>query len=137
MSDDSNSAAPRAVLTGHGDLATGMLSAVAAVSGQQHLFVPLSNRDLDRADLEQLLRETLTATGVRVVFTDLPGGSWTLAARRLQREFPELVIVTGASLPALLDFAFSSDSPPDAARQAASRGRAALHSVEPPNVVGT
>lgn len=139
MSSDSAPPAlvPRAIVTGHGELAQGMLSAVEVVSGRQAVFVPLSNRDLDRAGLESTLRDALAGSGARVVFTDLPGGSWTLAARRLQREFPDLVIVTGTSLPALLHFAFSSDSPADSARHAAEKGRAALNPVEPPGAVGT
>lgn len=137
MSSDSMPEVPRAILTGHGDLAQGMLSAVEVVSGRQGAFLPLTNRDLDRTGLESLLREVLTATGARVVFTDLPGGSWTLAARRLQREFHDLVIVTGTSLPALLDFAFSDETHTAAARHAVEKGRAALNPVEPPGTAGT
>src|SRR5690606_34463464 len=109
-----------------------LTSAVAAVTGRAAVFVPLSNMGLDRTALESLLRDTLAQTGARVVFTDLPGGSWTLAARRLQRELPDLFVVTGSSLPVLLDFAFSEGDPADAARRAAERGRAALAGIEAP-----
>ena len=66
-------------------------------------------------------------TGVRVIFTDLQAGSCTMAARRVLRELGEGVLVAGANLPMLLDFAMSSN--PDAAAAAASaaeRGRAAV-----------
>jgi mannose/fructose-specific phosphotransferase system component IIA len=64
---------------------------------------------------------------VRVVFTDLPAGSTTICARRLQRAHPELVVVTGASLAALLAFALAADKgAEEAARLAAEKARAAL-----------
>src|SRR5690606_25641170 len=75
----------RAIVAAHGDLAAGLLSAVRAVTGQEAIFRPLTNTGLDRVALETLLREAVLESGARVVFTDLPGGSWTLAARRLQR----------------------------------------------------
>lgn len=132
MSDGAAVAAPRAVVAAHGDLAAGLTSAVAAITGRTGDFVPLTNRDLDREATERLLREVIERTGVRVVFTDLPAGSWTLAARRVQRTVPGLVVVTGVSLPTLLDFALGGTEPLRAARQAADRGRAALAVAEPP-----
>lgn len=129
MSDDAgpgDAVRARAIVAAHGDLAEGLTSAVAAVAGVEGAFVALSNRGLDRGALESLLRDTMERTGARVIFTDLAGGSWTLAARRLQREYTDLYVVTGTSLPALLDFAFSSGDPAMAARQAVERGRSAL-----------
>ncbi len=55
------------------------------------------------------LRDAVAMAGAQVIFTDLPAGSWTIAARRVQRERPEVVVVTGANLPALLDFVFQTD----------------------------
>ncbi len=62
-----------------------------------------------------------------MIFTDLPAGSCTMAARRLQRERPELVVVTGVNLAALLDFVFSEASDAlAAAGGAVEKGRASL-----------
>lgn len=117
----------RATVAGHGAYAEGMLSAVRQITGRDDHFVVLTNRDLSAQDVEEQLRRQLTATGVRVVFTDLPAGSCTMAARRLQREIPDLVVVTGANLATLLDFAFREDEAPvEAARHAVEKGRAAL-----------
>ena len=123
----------RAIVAAHGDLAAGLLSAVRAVTGQEAIFRPLTNTGLDRVALETLLRAAVLESGARVVFTDLPGGSWTLAARRLQREFPDLMVVTGTSLPVLLDFVYSQADPASAARQAVERGRNALAGIEVPS----
>jgi hypothetical protein len=50
-----------------------------------------------------------------------------MAARRLLRGMHDAVLVAGANLPTLLDFAFAEALPPaQAARHAAERGRAAL-----------
>jgi PTS system N-acetylgalactosamine-specific IIA component len=68
---------------------------------------------------------------VSVIFTDLPAGSATMAARRVARDRPELVLVSGVNLATLLDFVCSSaGSPAEAARAAAERGRASLVVLE-------
>lgn len=122
---------PRAIVAGHGDFAAGLVSAVAQIVGRHERFVPLTNRGLGREDIERALRTTLEASGAEVIFTDLPAGSWTFIARKLQRERPELVLVTGANLVSLLDFALGTGERADeAARQAVDRGRAALGVVE-------
>jgi PTS system N-acetylgalactosamine-specific IIA component len=119
--------AGRAIVAGHGDFAAGVVSAVAQITGRGDVFVALSNRGLGADDIERAMRAQADASGVRVVFTDLPAGSCTIAARRLQRERPDLVLVTGANLATLLDFVFHADAPPaEAARHAAEKGRASL-----------
>lgn len=130
---------PRALIAGHGDFAAGLLSAVVQISGRDDVFVTLTNRGLSAQDVERTMREQVEARGLQVVFTDLPAGSCTMAARRLQRQHPEMVVVMGANLATLLDFVFASDedSPPNAARHAAEKGRAALVVTEAPNVGGS
>ena len=119
--------AVRALVAGHGDFATGLVSAVGQITGLGDAFVTLSNRDMSAADVERAMREQVDARGLDVIFTDLPAGSCTMAARRLQRERPQVVLVTGTNLATLLDFVFHTDVPPvDAAQHAADKGRAAL-----------
>jgi mannose/fructose-specific phosphotransferase system component IIA len=125
---------PRALLAGHGDFAAGLASAVAQISGRADVFTLVSNRDKDAEQIEDVIREVLDANDISVVFTDLPAGSATFAARRLQRERPNLVLVTGVNLATLLDFVFAADADDDdphavaarAAAHAAERGRGAL-----------
>ena len=122
---------PRAIVAGHGDFAAGLVSAVAQIVGRQDRFVPLTNRGLGREDIERTLRAALEQSGADVIFTDLPAGSWTFIARKLQRERPALVLVTGANLVSLLDFALGTEERAnEAARQAVDKGRAALGVVE-------
>lgn len=120
-------AAPRALVAGHGDFATGIVSAVDQITGRGSVLIPLTNKGLGADEIVRALRDAVTAAGAQVIFTDLPAGSWTIAARRVQRERPEIVVVTGANLPSLLDFVFQTDSASgDAARHAADKGRGAL-----------
>jgi PTS system N-acetylgalactosamine-specific IIA component len=120
----------RAIIAGHGDFASGLISAIEAITGRGTLFLAISGRGHSAASLEELLRSAIERTGVRVVFTDLHAGSCTMAARRVLRDRHDVLFVAGANLPMLLDFAMSSDGEPlEAARHAIERGRAAISSV--------
>lgn len=118
---------PPAIVCGHGEFSRGLVSAVDQITGRGDMFVPLSNMGLSGSDLESRLRELILTHGSRWIFTDLPAGSATIAARRLLQSSPRLILVTGVNLAALLDFVFSGAlSPAAAASQAIERGRAAM-----------
>ncbi len=134
MSDD---AVVVAVVAGHGRFADGLVSAVEQITGRGAAFSTLSNTGLAPADLERTILERLDATGARVIFTDLPAGSCTMAARRVQRARPDVVLVTGANVAVLMEFLFAAISPLDTpvaglvdvaamARAAAEKARATL-----------
>ena len=116
----------RALVAGHADFAAGLVSAVDLITGRGALLVPIQVKGLSGADIEQLLRDTMDSTGVRIIFTDLQAGSCTMAARRVLRQIGEGTLVAGANLPMLLDFVMSSDGDGAAAAAAAERGRAAV-----------
>ncbi|MGH7678697.1 MAG: PTS sugar transporter subunit IIA, partial [Gemmatimonadaceae bacterium] len=79
---------------------------------------------------EQTIRRALEETGSLVVFTDLQAGSCSMAARRISRAMPGVVLVAGANLPMLLDFVFADNMPSvEAARHAMERGRAAITAI--------
>ena len=121
----------RAVVAGHADFAEGVISAVAQIAGRAEVFLPLSNRDLSAKDVEREMRALVDQPNVTTIFTDLPAGSCTMAARRLLRERPDLVLVTGANLASLLEFVFSEQATAaDTARYAVERGRTALATIE-------
>ncbi len=114
-----------ALVIGHKDFAAGIVSAVTAITGRTDLFRTASNYGLDTRATEAMLREAI-ADGVRVIFSDLPAGSTTMAARRAQRDHPDITVVTGISLPVLLDYAFAAPDAADAADAAVEKGRAAM-----------
>lgn len=116
----------RALVAGHGTFAAGIISAVEQITGLGALFSPLSNADLGAGDIRTMIASALDQTGAHVVFTDLPAGSCTMAVRRLVRERPGLILVTGVNLSLLLDFAMQSAEPAEAARAAVERARTAI-----------
>ena len=116
---------PRAIVAGHGTFPEGIIDAVSQISGCGDVFLAISNTGMSGSDIEEKLRAA--SAGIRVFFTDLPGGSATLAVRKLMRTDPGIVLVTGANLATLLEFAFQTDADPcEAARRSADKGRAAL-----------
>ena len=118
---------PRAIVIGHGEFAAGIASAVVQITGRGDVLIPMSNRGLSGEAIEDALAATVDATGARVIFTDLPGGSATIAARRVIRAREGLTLVAGVSLAVLLDFVMSEDlDRRAAARHAAERGKAAI-----------
>jgi len=124
---DGGAEKPRAIVIGHGEFAGGLVSAVGQICGMADKLVVLSMMGMTPEDIETTIRQHLERTGARVIFTDLPAGSATIAARRIVRDDPGIVLVSGINLATLLDFVFSTDqSPTDAARAAAERGKASL-----------
>ncbi len=120
-------AGPRAIVAGHGTLPQGLVNAVDCISGRGSDFLVLSNYGLAGPDIEATLRQQAAEHGISVFFTDLPGGSATIAVGRMMRADPSIVLVTGANLSTLLEFAFQTEAAPaDAARNAAEKGRGTL-----------
>lgn len=121
----SNSA--RAIVVGHGTFPEGMIGAVELITGRGDMFIAVSNYGLSGDDIEARVRGAAAESGAKVFFSDLPAGSAAMAVRRFLRDNAECVLVTGANLAALLEFAFQQDMAPlEAARQAALKGRLAL-----------
>ncbi|MGH7720641.1 MAG: hypothetical protein ACREON_17560 [Gemmatimonadaceae bacterium] len=113
--------APVAIVAGHGDFATGMVSAVAQITGLADRLVPMSNTGLGAADIEAAMSGLVERHEVRFIFTDLPAGSCTIAATRLTRARDGLTVVTGVNLAVLLYFVLErAPSAEEAARRAAA-----------------
>jgi PTS system N-acetylgalactosamine-specific IIA component len=117
----------RGLVAGHADFAAGLIGAVEMISGCGNVLIPIQVRGLCGDDIQKLLYDTCMESGVRVIFTDLQAGSCTMAARRVLKQLGDGVLVAGANLPMLLDFAMSSnENAIEAATTAAERGRAAV-----------
>lgn len=100
-----------AIVAGHGRFADGLVSAVDQITGRGTAFVAVSNAGLGPADIDALLTDALDRTGARAIFTDLPAGSCTMAARRVQRARSDVVLVTGANVAVLMEFLFAAEGP--------------------------
>jgi mannose/fructose-specific phosphotransferase system component IIA len=79
MSDIEEPIVPRALVAGHGDFATGVVSAVDQITGRGGVLIPLTNRGLGADEIVRTLRDAVIAASAQVIFTDLPAGSWTIA----------------------------------------------------------
>jgi N-acetylgalactosamine PTS system EIIA component len=122
--------APVAIIAAHGDLAAGFVTAVEQITGRGDLFLPMTNTGLGAAEIERALLELVDTRNIRVIFTDLPAGSCTIAARRVLAARPGVVLVTGASLPLLLDFMSHEElAPAEAASHAVDRAVRSLTAV--------
>jgi len=122
--------ATRALVAAHGDLAVGLVSAVERITGRGSMLATLTNSGLGADEMEATVRDRIEREGIRAIFTDLPSGSWTMAARRAMRGNEEVVLVTGVNLAALLEFVMRDDLDPAAgARACVDRARAAIGAV--------
>jgi PTS system N-acetylgalactosamine-specific IIA component len=114
------------IVLAHGQLASGLVSAVDQITGMGDRFVAMSNTGLSGAELEQKLRVLVEETGAKVVFTDLPAGSCNIAAFRLLRD-RDVIVVSGVNLPTLLHFVTHPQMTPEAAAtEAVERGAPTL-----------
>ena len=104
------------------------MSAVACIAGDAAAarLLPLSNATLGGAELAEALRQAVLSAGAQVVFTDLPAGSCTIAARRVARDVLGLAVVCGANLPLLLSFAVASHKSAATLSEAVDKARAAM-----------
>ncbi len=100
-----------AVVAGHGRFAQGLISAVDQITGRGNAFAAVSNVGLGPADIEAAIGQALEGAAARIVFTDLPAGSCTMAARRLQRAQPDVLLVTGTNVAVLMEFLFAVEGP--------------------------
>lgn len=126
----SDAVSVRGVVVSHGLLAEGLIDAVRRITGiPAGVLVGLSNSELSPDALLAELRR-LAGEGPVIVFTDMSSGSCSLAARRLLREDPAIMVIGGVNLPLLLDFVVHRDRPYyELATRLVEKGRAAITCV--------
>lgn len=114
------------VVVGHADLAAGLIHAVERISGVEGALTPLSNDGLGATELRDRLGD-LCRPGPAVVFVDLAAGSCAMAGLGLNRSVTDVGVVTGVSLPMLVDFVFHRDMEVDALiERLVEKGRAGI-----------
>lgn len=123
---------PRAVVAGHGDLASALVGAVDRIVGKAGALRAVTNDGRDAARTEQAIRDALRDLDASVVFTDLPAGSCTMAARRIAHDDPSVSVVTGVSVPMLLDFVFGAAATSADLERSARAAREAIRVFGPP-----
>ena len=123
-----------AIVAAHGTLASGLVSAVDLITGRGAVLRALSNQGLGAAEVSAELVRALDETGANLVFTDLPAGSCTLAARRAQAQRPALTVVIGVNLPMLLEFVLRDGAGQADIAASVERGKEYVRILAPTNV---
>lgn len=101
------------VVSGHINFATGMQSAVKAITGEQEQmayidFVETMSTDQLEEELRQAVKEVDSGEGV-LILTDVPGGSPSNRASALLMESQNVEMIAGANLPMIANAAFERD----------------------------
>ena len=107
------------ILTGHGQFAPGLASAIAMVAGDQPAFTVVPFEGDQAASYGEDLRAAITAMreecdGV-LVFTDLLGGSINNSAVSVLMRHRNVFVVAGINLTLLLEFLLCEEATTEAA----------------------
>ena len=112
------------VVVAHANLAAALVEAAEGIAGIRGALHPISNDGLSPQELRERVEAPIDGGGA-IVFTDLASGSCTFAGRAVARGSGAVVVVTGVSLPMLIDFLFHRDLPPEElARRVVDRAKA-------------
>ena len=113
------------LMVAHGELAAALVDAAERIAGVDGAIVPISNTGCTPDTLRDRIRDA-RGPGPTIIFVDMASGSCTFASLSLARESPDIAVVTGASLPMLLDFLFHRDMKlGELAERLVEKGRAA------------
>jgi mannose/fructose-specific phosphotransferase system component IIA len=119
------------VVVTHGRLGEALVEAAEEITGVTGALAALSNRGVGPLDLKRKLEEAV-GDGPAVVFVDLASGSCGFAANAAGRARGSLTVVTGVSLPILIDFLFHRDLPiSELSDRLVEKGRANITAVSP------
>jgi mannose/fructose-specific phosphotransferase system component IIA len=117
------------VVVTHGSLGEALVEAAREITGIDDGLVPLSNRGTSPETLRKMV-ENAVGDGPAVVFVDLSSGSCGFAANMAARTCRSAAVVTGVSLPMLIDFLFNrSLDPGELSERLVAKGRSAINNV--------
>lgn len=119
------------VVVAHGQLAAALVEAVEEISGVRGALTAVSNADCTPQELQRLVRQAVEDRPA-VIFADMASGSCVFAGRRAAAALGSTAMVTGTSLPMLLDFVFHREMEAgELAERVAGKGRAATRALPP------
>lgn len=96
------------IVVTHGRLSAALVEAAEQIAGIRGGLVALSNEGLSPEELRLHLQAAASGRPA-VLFADLASGSCAFACRSLALASSGVVVVTGVSLPMLIDFLFNRD----------------------------
>lgn len=116
------------IVTGHGNFASGILSSVKLITGEQEKVMGVDFLEEDStAVLTEKLRKAINDLGTEIIiFSDLAGGSPFKNAVGLKMEMTnkQIEVISGSNLPMILETVFMRNgiSVPQLAETAISNG---------------
>ena len=129
------------IVTGHGNFASGLLSTVKLIAGEQEKLIGVDFLEENSTEvLSQNIEEAIRALGQDVViFSDLAGGSPFNQSVKLKMEMTDknIEVVSGTNFPMILESLFTRNglSANDLANQVIISGRAAISTFKMQEVV--
>lgn len=121
----------RGVIVTHARLGEALIEAAEEVSGVLGALVAVSNRSCSPDGLREQVVVAIGG-GPAVLFVDLAAGSCGFASRAAAGSRADVAVVTGVSLPMLIDFLFHRHLPiAELAARLVEKGRANITSAEP------
>jgi mannose/fructose-specific phosphotransferase system component IIA len=112
------------IVVTHGRLGGAMVEAAEEISGIHGGLVAISNEGVSPEELRLHLQAATVGRRV-ILFADLASGSCAFACRSMAMVSPDVAVVTGVSLPMLIDFLFHRDlAVPELAERLVEKGRA-------------
>jgi len=121
----------RGVVVTHARLGEALIEAAEEISGVTGALVAVSNRGTTPERLRERVA-TAVGAGPAVVFVDLAAGSCGFAGRAAARACGRATVVTGVSLPMLIDFLFHRDlGLAELTARLVDKGRQNITAVEP------
>lgn len=119
------------IVVTHGRLGEALVEAAEEITGIPDALTPLSNRGVNPESLRQKVVDEI-GEGPAVVFVDLGSGSCGFAANTAARACRSAAVVTGVSLPMLIDFLFNRERDLfELADRLVLKGRSSINSVSP------
>ena len=120
------------ILTGHGQFAPGLASAIAMVAGDQPAFAVVPFKGDEAATYGDDLRAAITVMRAEcdgvLVFTDLLGGTPFNQSMMIAQDIDDVEAITGTNLPMVIELLFlrANAGLAELAEQAVSVGQAGV-----------
>ena len=119
------------IVVTHGRLGEALVEAAEEITGIAEALTALSNQGVNPKSLRKNVEDAI-GEGPALVFVDLGSGSCGFAANTAARACRSTAVVTGVSLPMLIDFLFNRELDPfELAERLVLKGRASINSVSP------
>lgn len=100
------------IITGHGNYASGLLSSIELIAGNQEKLEVVDFKEGDSSDLlNKNIKEAISRLSNEniIIFTDIPGGTPFNQSVLISQEYSKIEVITGTNLPAIIDGLFNRE----------------------------